>query len=82
MLLINLIKDEIEKNGVEKFREVLKNEFGGWPIINQNVDLNVDDLDLLLKFYKVGHSPFFQMDVDANPKNPDSYSLFVKKIKF
>lgn len=77
--LISLLKRlaQIEVTGASEFKTVLQDELGGWPLINQNVDLTLNDLDVMKKFFQIGSRPLFSLGLVENPKNPDYFFLEV-----
>jgi hypothetical protein len=52
----------------------MKNDFDGWPFLDDRFDFNQNTINLLMKYRKVGSSPLFSVYVSSNPTDP-KYSI-------
>ena len=64
----------IEKYGEEVILKYIQNEFGGWNILNKESENNKNFnstviMDKLVKLRMLNVKPFFDFDVQSNPKN-------------
>ncbi len=64
----------IEKYGEDIILKYIKNEFGGWNILNNETENNKNYnltviMDKLVKLRMLNVKPFFDFDVQSNPKN-------------
>jgi uncharacterized protein YjfI (DUF2170 family) len=82
--LYNSCIDEatIETDGVEPILSIIKNEFGGWPIL-QGASWNVSTFnlsDLLIKLRKYGDGIIYSVVTATSQENSSFYDIEVRAI--
>lgn len=57
---------------------MIKNELGGWPILDPNYDENKETaFEKLVRFRKLESKPLFDFYIGPNPKDPSSWIIRV-----
>lgn len=71
----------LEETGEQAFKDAIRLELGGWPLIDPNYDPNEKSLmQKLIRLRKLDIQPLFLFYLEANPKNPAQAILRVMGI--
>jgi hypothetical protein len=78
-----LNESAIEIDGVGAILSILNDEFGGWPIINGDLETPAlfDFSDLLLKIRKYDNSIVYRVNTATNQVNSSVYDIEVRRRK-
>lgn len=74
-----LDEDNIEMNGENELKYIMKNIFNGWPLIDNNFNSTLSTLELLTKYRLFGTSTLFSVYVSSNPTNPKNSNIRVEQ---
>lgn len=81
-LSLTFLSDTIERLGLSMALNVINEEFGGWPILDENHKEKYTILEKLILLRRYSSSQIIDVAVGLNPKNPKEYIMRVKSWKF